>query len=238
VSGPTHRVRRVLGESVLITLSILMAFSIDAAWDQRQEAERASDWLAALRADLEVAANELARQVERGEDALEGQQAFLSALGAPDTVPIDTLQRLAAGALGTTNFRPALFALRSATWASELEPSLGTALLAALADFEAQLDQYQQLRAAREQLVLAGGLSDIGSEIGSIYSLIGPGRLGPPPERFELAPDRLRSVLERPSVYHVFESLHLLDLNMQVSLAGMTESLRAAVRILDEMGAT
>lgn len=57
-------VRKLALESVVIVASILLAFSVDAAWDRHREAERAAAYLDALEEEFAAARDEMVLQLE------------------------------------------------------------------------------------------------------------------------------------------------------------------------------
>lgn len=88
--------RRLSVEALVIVLSILAAFAIDAWWDERQEARARQSMLLALRSDAVAARSELERVRGGMAGGLEGTAAFLALadgppLGADDATRIDTL---------------------------------------------------------------------------------------------------------------------------------------------------
>lgn len=60
--GGATRLRRLLGESVMIVASILAAFAIDAWWDERADDEQAGALVEAMLVDFEAARDELAER--------------------------------------------------------------------------------------------------------------------------------------------------------------------------------
>jgi len=92
--SPRGLLRRGLIEVVLIVGSILLAFAIDAAWDERQTAQEADDLLAVLRTEFEANRAELTRHRDRwvGAKAATGRLLVAQATGEiPPPVVMDSL---------------------------------------------------------------------------------------------------------------------------------------------------
>ena len=80
--------RRLITEGVVIVASILLAFAIDAWWDERQQADNARDQVARVLAELRANVVVLEQQVEfLGLASVEARE-FLDLLG-PEPEPVD-----------------------------------------------------------------------------------------------------------------------------------------------------
>ena len=69
---PRLPVRRFLVEGVVIVLSILLAFGIDASWDEFQESRKRSALIAGLTSDFEASREELAAAMVEGDALVTG----------------------------------------------------------------------------------------------------------------------------------------------------------------------
>ena len=79
---------RVVVEGAVVILSILLAFSIDAAWDSRQARAREVEYLTALRVEMVLASEELAEDHARRDEWLASSDSILSRFSgriAPDS---------------------------------------------------------------------------------------------------------------------------------------------------------
>lgn len=98
---------RVVAEGVLIILSILLAFGIDAAWDARQWRAKELEYLRALRVEMVLAAEELSEDHGRRDRWLAWSDSILaqsSERTAPDSVVNVWIQEV--GMLMTRFFPP------------------------------------------------------------------------------------------------------------------------------------
>jgi len=89
LSNPPIEWRRLLVEGVVILVSILLAFGIDAWWEERQDADEANDQIDRVLAELETNAAILEDQLGYLELATTGSKEFLSMSG-PEPVDVST----------------------------------------------------------------------------------------------------------------------------------------------------
>lgn len=78
--------RRLLIEGVVIVVSILLAFAIDAWWDEQQEEEQARDQVARVVSELQANINILEDQIERMAAATETSRELMARI-KPDPEP-------------------------------------------------------------------------------------------------------------------------------------------------------
>jgi hypothetical protein len=79
---------RLLVEGLVIVISILLAFAIDAWWGERQEANEAALQVERVVAELEASAVLLEEQVEQLDITTSAAKRFLAKFG-PEPVPVD-----------------------------------------------------------------------------------------------------------------------------------------------------
>ncbi|EED33234.1 hypothetical protein NOR53_742 [gamma proteobacterium NOR5-3] len=160
--GPTEDTppvaRRLAVEAMVIVLSILAAFSIDAWWDDRQEARARQAMLMAIRSDAIAARTELGRVRSGMADGLEGTAKFLALADGsrPEATDASRIDELSTRLFFTPSFDAPLGSLQALLRGGDLSyvdnPELierTTRLLALVANLE------------REQLVLASNVTQI-----------------------------------------------------------------------------
>jgi hypothetical protein len=95
---------RIFAEGVAIVVSILLAFGIQAWWEGRQESQRETAYLLALRQEAQENRSVFEERLSLAEGRLEDiDRLFGSVISAPGTVPRDSLMariRLAPGTTG------------------------------------------------------------------------------------------------------------------------------------------
>lgn len=145
MQGESGGVRRVVGELVLITTSILLAFSLEAWWSERSDSRQSQEVIEAVRSEFVGARNELdrARDIHAataetlnavlelmgpGASAADGDSLFalwpeirFTSSDPPQGVLVNALARGDVAALDAGELRTAL-----SSWPSKLEDYLAT----------------------------------------------------------------------------------------------------------------
>ena len=78
-------------EAIVIVGSILLAFSIDAAWEARKETIAAADYIRALKIDAESSLEQLDRIISSSEGILQGNILIHEYLDNPESIDPDSL---------------------------------------------------------------------------------------------------------------------------------------------------
>jgi len=161
--------RRIAVESGAVILSILLAFSIDALWDQHQERTREDVLLRGILADYRASRPNLAERLDLAlrmarttamlRDLVSGRTG-----GTPLTVP----DSLILGVLGGPTYEPATNTLDAALGSGEIELIRSDEIRAELATWRRTLldtteDEVEVRRLTNEQLVPSlGSALDLG----------------------------------------------------------------------------
>jgi len=131
-----HRIPwfRVFAEGVVIVASILLAFGIDAWWDQRQEDDRIQATLSSVAAEIAANESELRRAIDGNEESMQRLLAFL--LATPEEVgqsPTYELRAITASVVRGFGFDPGGGALDNLLTSGDLalisDPDLRAALV-------------------------------------------------------------------------------------------------------------
>lgn len=155
------RLTFLIAEAALIVVSILLAFSIDAAWSQRQEARQRVDLLESLRADFAATSLALAEAIEEGRAVAAQTGAYLDAARANTDVSRDSLVFLFSGVDGVAFFEPTLPSYRTAVSTGSIDLVRSDPLIAALTDFDFAHALYQLHLDVSADLYYLGPLQDL-----------------------------------------------------------------------------
>lgn len=151
--------RRLLAESVAVILSILLAFSIDAWWDGRQERERERELLAGLLSDFRASRPNLEDRLEMARRMAEGTAGLLALPGVSDLpVRLTVADSLLLAVLGAPTYEAATNTLDGAIASGEIELIRNAELRVELASWRRTLadtreDEREVRRITNEQLV-------------------------------------------------------------------------------------
>lgn len=112
--------RAGLVEVVAIVGSILLAFAIDAAWEQRGQAREAEELLAGLRTEFEFQRTELVRYRERWTDVRSGTERLLAVTGSGVAASPVVMDSLILVVLNPSTFDPRTGTLEAAKGSGQL----------------------------------------------------------------------------------------------------------------------
>lgn len=150
---------RLLVQVVILVLSILLAFAIDAWWDVHREKSRERELLLELRDDFRATRPGLESRVTLARRMAEGTGGFLDLLGADAAPDVVTVPHAAIFAtLGGPTFEPATNALDAAVASGEIALLTDGELRAELATWrrllrDANEDELEVRRITNEQIV-------------------------------------------------------------------------------------
>lgn len=116
---------------------ILIAFALDAAWDNRVTANREQVHLRALASDFEQNVTELRALIRIEEDVMSSSQELLKLARAPQTESTTSLMELMSGIFNSSRYEPVMGAYEALVNSGGLMLIRDESLRAALAEFAA-----------------------------------------------------------------------------------------------------
>jgi hypothetical protein len=128
--------RRIVIESVAVVCSILLAFSVDALWDVRQERQHEQELLDGLLTDFESSRPNLVSRLELAQRMADGTRSFVD-LAKEETLPRTLLvpDSLILAVLGGPTYEPATNTMDAALASGEIEVLQSTELRTELANW-------------------------------------------------------------------------------------------------------
>ncbi len=202
--------RRVVTEGAVIVASILLAFAIDAAWDNRREREVEAAMLLGLSSDFDAVMVELDRVSARHSRSRSAAQRLM-AMGlngpvSPDSAfAVDSL--LATTVVGATFDAPS-GTLDALVGSGSLELLRNTELVSALTAWASEVEDLQQ----SETYILEHGLEVLGYLNTRINTIPLPLGGVVPPSTTEQATLGYRLVAEREFLNHMRQRAFFYDL--------------------------
>ena len=178
----THRWSFLMAEAVLVVLSILLAFAIDAGWASRQEASERIELLEAIRADFAATDESLDEAIETAGQFVARTGGYLEVVAEEVPVPRDSLIFLLLGVADFTFYEPSLASYRNAVSMGGISFIRDPALLKAFTDFELAWRTYEQHLTLAGDMYYLGAVHDLRAAMGGFE---GPaaGRGGERPTR-------------------------------------------------------
>ena len=161
VAQARNRLAFLVAEAVLIVLSILLAFAIDAAWNGRQEAEQRVQLLRAMHTDFAATSEDLDQAIDHGETVVARTGGYLRAARLRSDIPRDSLAFLFSGVDGVAFFEPTVASYRTALSTGSIELARSPPLIAALTEFDFAERLYQLHLEVSADLYYMGPLQDL-----------------------------------------------------------------------------
>lgn len=229
-------------EAVLIVVSILLAFAIDAWWEERQAEADRHELLVAMREDFAETGLELDPAVARAGEFATGLSGFLTAVVDGPMVPRDSLVALMKGMGEFAFFEPNLPSYASARSTGAIDLVRSPELLRALNDFDFASHIYLEMRRYAGTMFFYGPIHDVRRKMG-VFELPMPGYAvgsseAPPTPENEFA---YRVVvadevdLTDPVITSAAETMFWAHMNAWRGLRGMEIAADSVIAILDEL---
>ncbi len=163
---PTLTRRQLLAEGIIIVVSILLAFAIDASWSERLRRQDQQGALRALERDFEAASELLSKVSLAHKSGVAAGEALLRFTGPEATsIDPDSLADLLPPLFRIPYFSPSLGALEALLSSRDLPLIESAELRAALASFPVALADLNRTQDYGAQLVLGQFLPSLASHI-------------------------------------------------------------------------
>jgi hypothetical protein len=133
--------RRLLLEALVVIASILIAFALDAWWDQRASQRTEAAHLRALQSDFEQNVSRLEQAIKREERIAEASRSLLLLANRPDaSFSGDSVSNLLGQVFNSGRFDPVMGAYEAVVSSGGLAQVRDDSLRLALADFASYLE--------------------------------------------------------------------------------------------------
>lgn len=224
-------------ESLVVVVSILLAFGLESWWEGRQELELADDLREALVVDFQATRSTIDSVQARTERNLTAANSLLVEAFVGDTeVPVDTLvtRYLSMARLWPLLATNGTYA--SAVSSGDIRLLRNDSLTAALADFQEFLTFLQVQDRVVEEVVVAGAFARGSRELGGLVSLqlsLHPGRDFYRQADF-LTREEFVERLRTPEVLAGIEGVLVLEQTRVGLLASLRERIDGILRLLGE----
>jgi hypothetical protein len=174
---PVHRrgLRAKVLEVLAIVASILLAFAIDAAWEQRGDEREAQELLTGLRSEFEFQRTELVRFQERWAEVRSTTERLLAAIGSDEVPEPAVMDSLLLALLNPSTFDPRTGTLEAAKGSGQLGLIGSRELRDRLAAWDGVVAELRDNEVAMRELILGSiipYLADRGVPLPRAWSLL------------------------------------------------------------------
>jgi hypothetical protein len=145
---------RLIAESSAIIASILLAFTIDAWWSQRQEIDEAQQILLNLHAEFSDHKDRLEDALLRMSDRMENSRQLLMAISTKSEVPASTADQYIWSLMVAPTFDPPSGARDAVIASGDLEIVPNPQLRAGLATWQTTIDEVRDNQLAMRDFIL------------------------------------------------------------------------------------
>ena len=222
--------KRLAVEAAAIVGSILLAFAIDAWWEDVQDARQQAKLVAALQLDFETTKARLETSIEYADSLIARTDSFFQAADSDELVPIDALRHFGGGAFHKIDFEPALSSYEGAIATGKLGLIESPMLLKSITEFNKARDSYELHDRITADIHYLGPIWDVRRKFGSLSVLFDdPDAF---PSRVRLTDAEYRRLYADPLVTGAIEAVATANASIANNLRSMNE---ATVKILTEL---
>ncbi len=222
--------KRLAVEAVAIVGSILLAFAIDAWWEDVKDARQQAKLVTALQVDFETTKARLETSIEYADSLIARTNSFFQAAYNNELVPIDSLRHFGGGALHKIDFEPAVSAYEGAVATGELGSIESPMLHKSFTEFNEALDSYELHDRISADIHYLGPIWDVRRKYGSLSVLFDDPSVFP--IRVNLTDTEIRQLYADPIVTGAIEAVATANESIVNNLRSMNE---AAAKILSEL---
>jgi len=225
--------KRLTAEGTAIVLSILLAFAIDAWWEDVQSARQQARLVVALQQNFGTTKARLEVSIEYADSLIARTDGFFEAANGNDSVPIDSIRHLAGGAFQKINFEPALSAYESAVATGRLGLIENPKLLKAITDFNQARDSYELHDRITADIHYLGPVWDMRKKYGGLSVLLDD--VTGFPGRVQLTDAEYRQLITDPIVTGAIEAVATANESIVANLRKMNEATIAILLELEQL---
>ena len=210
--------KRISLEAAAIVVGILLAFSIDAWCNDKQESLQKERMVAALIVDFERTREALLGSIEEVEARMADATKLLT-LSNDNETPVEDLRRLFFNSISAELFRPSMTTYNSGVATGKLDMLETPDLQKAFSDFLYWWQGYTQTADMTMDVFFRGSAWDVRRSVGKLAILYRePAEL---PARFRLSESEYRELLGRNEVHALIDNMRDLHANKLWAFRGM-----------------
>lgn len=229
ISEDNARWKRILIEGLVIVVSILLAFVIDAWWDRIQREAAEAEWIAAVQLDLRTSLGEIEETIGEAEEITGATLRLLDLLSSPSMPQVDSIRDLADRMTRPIGYAPALPGFESGFSEGWLSVTQSVEFRRHLADFRKSLAHFEESRRMDWNNYFAGPLYDVRAPYGGLQIFGGTQR-----ERFRMSDEEYLAAMRTPEMFAAIETFGLAQENELRGLRGTRDAIEAMISSIEE----
>ena len=225
---------------LVFVASTLLAFAIDALWEEHQQSKARLEPIDLLISDFEATQERLSHAIASAQSHSDKNTRLLEILSDGEQINRDEFSTLAYSFVTFDEFAAALSTYEAAVGRDGLASIQSVPFSRATATFYARKRLYDIHVQIATEMYYMGSMNDIRNEVGSLGVLLRgaescTGRSCIYPEQLNMNMEELREFMLRPMVFAGFESARIVQTNMLQSLQGMEAAATTALAELKSM---
>ena len=224
-------VKWLILEGVAIAIGVLLAFLVDAWWDERKLIQQRAELIVELRSDFESNI-ETAINVQKDIQLNLGQlELFMAMQDNIETVPIDELTHSARPIFGYHSFDPVLSTYSSAVNSGGIGLIENREFHAAMATMLGRIYELDQYTVTTFTMFYHGPIWELMKSVGTLGVILG--RPENAPRHLRLSESRIREILSSRLVMGLATNARLIKRNKLAHLETIEAASRQALRALE-----
>ena len=180
-------------------MSILMAFAIEAWWEDRQDEIRRQGLIDAMKLEFQATQGRLESRIEYADSIIDGTVEFLK-IDSHEQYSVEELGQLIQGIFQGILFQESLPAYESALSSGSLALIDSPQFFAAIARFYDALSFHKYVSDISGRIYFQGSTWELRRMLGSTEALSHRGAGNDVPERFRLTKSELREIFARSPI--------------------------------------
>ena len=219
---------RLSAEAAAIVASILLAFAIDAWWDQTKQEAAEAEWVAAVHLDLKATLNKVEDSIGEAESIVNAGFDMLGQLSSAKTPNASFLRHLRDAMGRPIGFTPTLPEFERGFSEGRFSDIESVEFRRGLADFRQWIVHFEVSRKLDWEIYFIGPLYEVRAPHGGSGVLAG-GFV----ERFPMSEEQYLEIMLTPEMLAAVETAFYAQQNELVALMGMRDAIEKMISALE-----
>lgn len=225
--------KRISVEAAAIVVSILLAFAIDASWEERQSHQRQQELIRGLILDFESFAERSREELALVDGIVSRNRELLELLATDSSADLEEVQQLLSTFLRSPGrLQTSLPVLDTALGADGVGSIQDPDFLRCLTDFHDQRERYDQLIRISADLYFRETGLFYRQRFGTTAVLTGNTSSYTYPREYEMTAEQITAELRKPELFGRLEHRYSVNRNVRGAVMNLQETAEAALQTL------